>query len=140
CSRFCSPGLGDIPRPRAGNRNHPAGPRLGVVRRDCRGALKGLAIGFRVVGALEDHVASRHAPNMEPPVLVPCHLQAQPIVVFVGPAGKNAPATGQFVFGHSRWWAHYFGGLNSRTIPNSWKPSRRYTPSPSAEAWSTPVR
>jgi hypothetical protein len=75
----------------------PASRRFAVVRRNRRSALEGLAIRIGVGWALEDHVAAWHPTHVTPPIVGSRHLEAQKIVVGIGPTDQDLPPTRQRV-------------------------------------------
>jgi hypothetical protein len=96
-ARFRAPGLADVPDAGAGDRHHPCLARCAVVCRDRRGAVQGLAVRVGAGWALEDHVAPWHPAHVKPPIVGPAHLQAQYIVVGIGPTDQDLPPTRQRV-------------------------------------------
>ena len=57
---FRASGLAHVPDAGARDRHDPRSARFAMVRRDRRGAMKGLAIGVGAGWALEDDVAAGH--------------------------------------------------------------------------------
>jgi hypothetical protein len=88
---FRTPGFAHVPDAGARDRYHPCIARLAVVRRDRRGAVEGLAIRVGTGRALEDDVAAGHPTARQPPIVGPGHLEAQKIVVSIGPADQDLP-------------------------------------------------
>ncbi len=96
-ARFRAPGFGDVPGTRAGDQHHAGVARFAVIRRDRGGALEGLTIRVDAWWALEDNVAPWHPTDMKPPIVWPGHLEAQRIVVGIGPTDQNLPPPWQRV-------------------------------------------
>jgi hypothetical protein len=90
-ARFRAPGLAHIPDAGARDRHDPRSAGFAVVRRDRRGAMKGLAIRVGAGWALENDVAAGHPAHVKPPIVGPGHLEAQKIVVSIGPADQDLP-------------------------------------------------
>ena len=86
-------GFANVPNAGAGDRDHPHMARFAVVRRNRRGALEGLMIRVGAGWPLEDDVAVRQPTHVAS--LVFRHLDAQRIVVVVGPTSHHRPSTRQ---------------------------------------------
>jgi hypothetical protein len=88
---FRTSGLADVPDARTRDRDDPSSAGFAVVRRDRRGALKGLAIGVGAGWALEDDVAPWHPTDMKPPIVESGHTEGQRIIVDIGPTDEDLP-------------------------------------------------
>ena len=94
-ARFRAPGLAHVPDAGAGDRHQSCIARFAVVRRDCRSALEGLAVGIGAGWALEDDVAAWHPAHVEPPIVGPGYTEGQIIVVGIGPTDQDLPSPWQ---------------------------------------------
>ena len=88
---FRASGFADVPDAGARDRHDPRSARFAVVRRDRRGAMKGLSIGVGAGWTLENDVAAWHPAHVEPPRVGPRHTEGQSIVVDIGPTDEDLP-------------------------------------------------
>jgi hypothetical protein len=100
--RFRATRLGDVSRPRTRDGHEPGRARLTVIRGDGRGAFQGRAVRIVSRARQQEDMTTRHPPDVEPPIVRLGDVQAESVVVNIGPAGQDLPTTRQGIVEQSR--------------------------------------
>jgi hypothetical protein len=100
--RFRATRLGDVSRPRTRDGHEPGRPCLTVIRGDGRGAFQGHAVRIASRARQQEDMTTRHPPDVEPPIVRLGDVQAESVVVNIGPAGQDLPTTRQGIVEQSR--------------------------------------